>query len=91
MMFALCYRKILYLRKALNSSIDKKILNVLGIYVEIIGRAYCQWVSGAGRESRTNVGEELYLNENTFLVGGVNGACCHCVKYRSFRVHILRW
>ncbi len=44
-----------------------------GIYVTIIGRAYCRWTSGAGHHSKVHVGEEFYLNEKTFFVGDDSG------------------
>ncbi|KAG4069598.1 hypothetical protein HA402_009538 [Bradysia odoriphaga] len=44
-----------------------------GIYVKIIGRAYCRWTTGSGHHTKTHVGEEFYLNEKTFFVGGDSG------------------
>lgn len=51
--------------------IEEKMLS--GIYVKIIGRGYCRWRSGAGTRSTIHVGEEFYLNEKTFFVGGDSG------------------
>lgn len=44
-----------------------------GIYVKIIGRAYCRWATGSGHHRKTNVGEELYLNEKKFVAGDDSG------------------
>lgn len=57
-----------------NASIELiESFNVLGIFVKIVGRAYCKWRTGAGHQNRINVGEEYYLNEKTFFVGSDNG------------------
>lgn len=41
--------------------------------MKIIGRAYCRWRTGAGNRRNINVGEEFYLDEKTFFVGGDSG------------------
>lgn len=41
--------------------------------MKVIGRAYCRWRTGSGSGSKTNVGEEFYLNEKTIFAGGGNG------------------
>ncbi|KAJ6650030.1 hypothetical protein Bhyg_05273, partial [Pseudolycoriella hygida] len=43
---------------------------VRGIYVKIIGRAYCRWTTGTKNSKKTHIGEEYYLNNKTFFVGG---------------------
>ncbi|KAG4069557.1 hypothetical protein HA402_006923 [Bradysia odoriphaga] len=46
---------------------------VRGIYVKIIGRAYCKWTTGSKDNKKTHIGEEYYLNNKTFFVGGESG------------------
>lgn len=55
----------------LNKCINK--FDVSGIYVKIVGRAYCRWTTGSGDNKKTHIGEEYYLNEKTFFVGGDTG------------------
>lgn len=47
--------------------------NVRGVYIRIYGKAYCKWSTGSGKNRRTYVGEEIYLNETTYLIGHRDG------------------
>lgn len=46
---------------------------VRGVYICIKGKAFCQWTEGGGKYSQTYTGEELFLNETTYLVGKSEG------------------
>lgn len=46
---------------------------VRGVYIRIYGKAYCRWTSGSGKHRVTFVGQENYLNETTYFVGGSEG------------------
>lgn len=46
---------------------------VRGVYIRIKGKAYCRWSTGSGKNRHTYIGEELYLNETTYLVGATQG------------------
>lgn len=41
--------------------------------MEISGRAYCHWTEGSGDSKKTYTGNETYLEERTYLVGGSSG------------------
>lgn len=43
------------------------------VYIRIYGKAICKWMEGSGKSRHTCVGQELYLNETTYLVGGTEG------------------
>lgn len=45
----------------------------VGIFVQITGDAYCRWTEGTNDNKRTYTGNESYLNEKTFLIGGRDG------------------
>lgn len=45
---------------------------VRGVYIRIYGKAYCRW-STDGKNKITYIGEELFLNETTYLVGSKEG------------------
>lgn len=51
--------------------------------MKIIGRGHCRWRTGAGNTNKTNIGEEYYLNEKTFFVGGESGT----LRTKHFFVH----
>lgn len=48
--------------------------NVRGIYINIHGTAHAQWSIGTGSRRVTHTGNEDYLNEKTFFVGGSSGS-----------------
>lgn len=41
--------------------------------MEISGTAYCHWTEGSGDNKKTYTGNETYLNERTYLIGGRDG------------------
>lgn len=48
------------------------ILYFEGIYVEVSGEAFCEWTEGS-KQKTTYTGNETYLKERTFFVGGREG------------------
>lgn len=62
---------ICFVRDIEQNVINK--LNVSGIYVKIVGRAYCRWTTGSKDNKKTHIGEEYYLNNKTFFCGGDSG------------------
>lgn len=54
---------------------------VRGVYVEIYGKAYVHWTETESRRrngkqeqvTRSYTGEEIYLSERTYFVGGASG------------------
>lgn len=45
---------------------------IRGAYIRIYGKAYCRW-STDGKNKVTYIGEELFLNETSYLVGAKEG------------------
>lgn len=54
----------------LNLSEEK---NVRGVYIRIHGFAHCHWTEGTGDNRRSYTGDEDYLDERTYFVGGSSG------------------
>lgn len=48
--------------------------NVRGVYVRIYGKAHCSWTRHRGKTTHHYVGNERYLDETTYLVGGPQGS-----------------
>lgn len=46
---------------------------VRGVYIRIYGKGYCKWSRGSGKSRVTYVGEEIYLDETTYLAGSAAG------------------
>ena len=46
---------------------------VRGIYVNIYGTAHAKWSKSAGKSRIVHTGDEDYLNERTYFVGGPSG------------------
>lgn len=46
---------------------------IRGAYIRIYGKAYCQWIKGAGKNRRSFTGREDYLDETTYFIGGRDG------------------
>lgn len=44
-----------------------------GIFIEFLGKAYCQWSEGTGNKKETHTGTEIYLEERHYFVGGRTG------------------
>lgn len=68
--------KIFYAGQLLRGTVrlrlnDRK--NVRGVHIRIDGKAYCRWTRNGGRRHRVYIGNELYLNETKYLVGGDEG------------------
>ena len=74
--------KILYAGQLLRGTVrltlreEKK---VRGVYIRIYGKGYCRWSRQRGRKTVHYVGNELYLNETTYLVGSEHGNMFFCV------------
>lgn len=45
----------------------------LGIYVEVRGRAHCIWTERCANVEENHVGNETYLEEKIYLIGGPSG------------------
>lgn len=45
----------------------------VGIYIEFLGRAYCEWAEGTGNRKETHTGTETYLEERQYFIGGRTG------------------
>lgn len=69
-------QKVLYAGQLLSGSVRLVLTEqktVRGIYVRIIGKAYCHWTEGTGDNRKSYTGSEEYLNEKTYFVGGEHG------------------
>lgn len=70
--------KVVYAGEALCGTIKLALTEekrVRGIYIRILGRAYCRWTNGTGKHRRSYTGREIYLNEKVYLLGGRVGNC----------------
>lgn len=69
-------QKVVYAGQLLRGTVRLTLTeekNVRGIYIRIYGKAYAHWSRGSGKSRRTYTGEEHYLNETTYFVGGRDG------------------
>ncbi|XP_070495151.1 arrestin domain-containing protein 3-like [Chironomus tepperi] len=44
-----------------------------GFYIQVFGKAKCQWTQGSGKNSHTYTGTEVYVNSRTYLFGEYGG------------------
>lgn len=65
--------KVFYGGQLLKGSVTLTLTSektVRGIYIKITGDAYAHWSEGSGKSKKSYTGEESYLNERTYFVGG---------------------
>lgn len=60
---------------------------LLGIYINIIGKAYCYWTEGMGDNKKIHTGEDLYLVKRIYLVGDADGE--FCVIFNAFNAQYV--
>lgn len=68
--------KVIYTGQLLRGNVRLTLTeekNVRGVFVEIRGKAYAHWTQGSGDNRRSYTGNEDYLNERTYFVGGNSG------------------
>lgn len=69
-------QKVVYAGQLLRGTVRLTLTeekNVRGIYIRIYGKAYAHWTKGGGKSRRSYTGEEHYLNETTYFLGGRDG------------------
>lgn len=82
--------KVMYAGQLLRGTVRLHLTeekNVRGIYIRINGTAYAHWSEGSGKTRKTYTGNEDYLDEKTYFVGGTDGTvsrdvfffCCSSV------------
>lgn len=76
--------KVLYSGQLLRGTVrinmtgEKK---VRGIFIEIDGIGYARWSRSAGKSRKFHTGNEIYLNERTYFVGGTSGTLIFWLFY----------
>lgn len=68
--------KVVYTGQLLRGNVQLKLTepkNVRGVYIKIKGKAYAHWTEGSGDNRKSYTGEEEYINERTYFVGGNSG------------------
>lgn len=68
--------KVIYAGQLLRGTVRLTLTeqkSVRGVYIRILGTAYCHWSEGAGDNRKSYTGKEDYLNEKTYFVGGTSG------------------
>lgn len=69
--------KVLYAGQTLRGTVRLHLTeekDVRGIYINIYGTAHAQWSKGTGNRRVTYTGNEDFLNEKTYFVGGPSGS-----------------
>lgn len=72
--------KVIYAGQLLRGTVRLHLTehkDVRGIYVRIYGTAHARWSTGSGKNRKTYTGDEDYLNEKTYFVGGPDGSVSH--------------
>ncbi|KAJ6645788.1 Arrestin domain-containing protein 17 [Pseudolycoriella hygida] len=65
-------QKVVYSGSSLNGTVNLSLTEekkLYGIYLELIGKAYCTWTRSSGKSSVRYTGEENYLNQKLYFVG----------------------
>lgn len=65
--------KVIYAGQMLRGTVRLQLTeekNVRGVYIRIHGTAHCHWTEGSGDNRKSYTGDEDYLNERTYFVGG---------------------
>lgn len=65
--------KVIYAGQLLRGTVRLNLTeekNVRGVYIRIHGTAHCHWTEGSGDNRKSYTGDEDYLNERTYFVGG---------------------
>lgn len=69
-------QKVVYAGQLLRGTVQLTLTeekNARGVYIEIRGEAYAHWTKKKGKRTKHYNGEEEYLNERTYFVGGSEG------------------
>lgn len=65
--------KVIYAGQQLRGTVQLTLTEekkVRGVYIQIRGEAYAHWTKKRGKRTKHYTGEEEYLNEKTYFVGG---------------------
>ncbi|XP_055312538.1 arrestin domain-containing protein 17-like [Sitodiplosis mosellana] len=68
--------KVIYAGQLLRGTVQLTLTeekNVRGVFIQIRGEAYAHWSKKKGKRTKNYTGEEIYLDEKTYFVGGSEG------------------
>lgn len=69
-------QKVLYAGQLLRGTVQLTLTeekNVRGVFIHVLGQAYAHWTKKRGKRTKHYRGEETYLDERTYFVGGSEG------------------
>lgn len=67
--------------------------SVSGIFLKILGKAYCHWNEGSGDTARSHTGEEIFINEKLYVAGSKSGIQIQITRNMTIEnnsIHFIR-